>query len=143
MQNVMKLNNAQLAKLKKSITVMKCHEAHRVEAPNYNICKYVKFGAISWKIDILPVTAYSKFESENSFVHMLLILLWLSSAQQISFLPSRIRFYQVDFYVVNYIFPSPNLRFFSIKSPSVTQRSASQEKKKRLKRENTRRLFFT
>ena len=24
---------------------------------NYNVCEYVKFGAISWKIDILSITA--------------------------------------------------------------------------------------
>ena len=47
-----------------------------------------------------------KFESENSFAHKLLINLWLSSAQQISFL-RRVN-------LVNYKFPS-------LKSPSVTQ----------------------
>ena len=40
---------------------------------NYIFCENAKFGSISWKIDILPVTAQLKFESENSLAHMLLI----------------------------------------------------------------------
>ena len=52
----------------------------------------------------------------NSFPHVLLIK---SSAQQILFLPSQIK--------VNYRFPFPILRCFSAISPSVTQRSVSQE----------------
>ena len=32
---------------------------------DYNFCEYVKFGAISCKIDILPKTASLKFKSEN------------------------------------------------------------------------------
>ena len=37
---------------------------------NYDFCEYVKFGAISWKIDILSITALLKFESENPFAYM-------------------------------------------------------------------------
>ena len=40
---------------------------------NYNFCEYVKFWAISWKLDILSITSEFKFASENSFAHMLLI----------------------------------------------------------------------
>ena len=39
-------------------------------AKNYDLCEYVKFGTISWKIGILPVTAWIKFESKISFVHL-------------------------------------------------------------------------
>ena len=40
---------------------------------NQNFCEYVKFGAISLKLDILSVTAqaYKKFESENSLAQIL------------------------------------------------------------------------
>ena len=37
---------------------------------NYDLCEYVEFGAISRKIDILSITASSKFESKNSFAHV-------------------------------------------------------------------------
>ena len=37
---------------------------------NYDFCENVKFGAISWKIDILSITAYLKFESKNPFAHL-------------------------------------------------------------------------
>ena len=30
---------------------------------NYDFCEYVKFGEISWKIDILSITSKLKFES--------------------------------------------------------------------------------
>ena len=75
---VTKLNDSQLAKLKKSIPVMLLLWNFRVEAvglqnSNYTIFVNIKFGAISWKIDILAITAQLKFESENSFAHMLLI----------------------------------------------------------------------
>ena len=36
---------------------------------NCNFCEYLKFGAISWKINILPITALFKFKSENSFAY--------------------------------------------------------------------------
>ena len=39
----------------------------------YNFCQYVKFGAFSLKIDILPITAELKFESKNSFAHMFFV----------------------------------------------------------------------
>ena len=57
-----------------------CHEIYRVKAfalknyklylKNYDFCEYVKFGAISWKFDILSITAESKLESKNPFAHM-------------------------------------------------------------------------
>ena len=37
---------------------------------NYDFCEYVRFGAISWKFDILSITAQSKFESKNPFPHI-------------------------------------------------------------------------
>ena len=57
-----------------------CHEICRVEAVDleysnytFNIitfCEFVKFGAISWNIDNLPITASLKFESENFYAHV-------------------------------------------------------------------------
>ena len=35
---------------------------------NYNFCEYVKFGAISWKFDILSIT--TELESKSPFAHM-------------------------------------------------------------------------
>ena len=45
----------------------------KLYSKNYNFCECGEIGAVSWKIDILPITAWLKFESENSFAHMLLI----------------------------------------------------------------------
>ena len=57
------LNGSQLAKMKKFIPTCYCHEIYREEAvglksskytfKNFDVCEYVKFGAISLKIDIL------------------------------------------------------------------------------------------
>ena len=33
-------------------------------------CEYVKFGAISWKSDILSLTAELKFKTKYPFAHM-------------------------------------------------------------------------
>ena len=53
-------------KLKSIFLTCPCHKIHRVEAvglkssnytfKNDDFCEYVKFGAISWKIDILSIT---------------------------------------------------------------------------------------
>ena len=37
---------------------------------NYEICENGKFGAISWKFDILSITSWLKLEFENSFAHV-------------------------------------------------------------------------
>ena len=53
-----------------------CHEIYRDEAVGLKNaiilekCEYVEFEAISWKIDILSITAWLKFESKNSFAHV-------------------------------------------------------------------------
>ena len=49
-------------------------------------CEYVKFGAVSWTTGILSIKI--KFESKNSFAHMLFISFWLS-AEQSSLLPNQ------------------------------------------------------
>ena len=74
------LNGSQLAKMKKSIPDMSCQEIYRgwsswskklqIYLKKYDLCEYVKFGATSWKIDILSITASLKFESKNSFAHV-------------------------------------------------------------------------
>ena len=72
-----------MAKTNCSNSAINCREIYKVEAlglkisklylQTYNFCEFSKFGAISWKINILLITALLKFESENSFAHMLLI----------------------------------------------------------------------
>ena len=37
---------------------------------NYDTCENVKFGAISWKFDILSITAKLKLKFKNSFAHV-------------------------------------------------------------------------
>ena len=81
---MLKLNHSQLAKLEKSVPLScHCHEIYKVEAvsqknfnnnfKNYDFYEYVKFGVISLEIDILSINASIKFESENSFAHILFI----------------------------------------------------------------------
>ena len=47
------------------------HEAVGLKTSNYtfnhDFCEYVKFGPISWKIDILLITALLKLKSKNPF----------------------------------------------------------------------------
>ena len=81
-------------------------------------CEYVKFGQTSLKIDILPVTTLSKFESK--------ILLHTCNSYDFDYLPhSKLRFYQIDFQL-NTDLPS-QFCVFNAKSPSVTHRSISKE----------------
>ena len=95
-------------------------EIYMVEAvglKNYNYTykitffEYVKFGSISWKIDIMPITAYLFFFFCTHVTHV--------TTQQILFLPNR--------FSVKYIYPVPIFQIFSAKSPSVTQRLFIQE----------------
>ena len=77
------LNDSQLAKLKKSIPLIllpwnflgRCIWSKKFQLyfKNYKCCEYVKFGANSWKSEILEITAEFKFFTENSFAHMLLV----------------------------------------------------------------------
>ena len=70
---------------------LKCHfyKISRVEAIDLKLYfkkyEYVRFGAVSWKIDNLSITAYSKLESKNPFAHMWPIWVWLTTAHHISF----------------------------------------------------------
>ena len=69
----MGINGSQLAEKKKVFLSCYFHEIYRVEAvgleklqlylQNYDFCEYAEFGAISWKIDILPITSYLKLKS--------------------------------------------------------------------------------
>ena len=73
------LNGSQLAKMKKSIPDMSLpwnlqgwsswSKKLQIYLKNYDLCEYVEFGAILWKFDILSITAWLKFESQNSFAH--------------------------------------------------------------------------
>ena len=61
------LNGSQLAKMKKSIPDMSLpwnllgwsswSKKLQIYLKNYDLCEYVEFGAISWKFDILSITA--------------------------------------------------------------------------------------
>ena len=70
---------------------------------NYDICENVKFGAISWKFDILSITAKLKLEFK--------ILLHMCDTYNCDYLKySTFRFYLIDFQL-NTRFPFPILRF--------------------------------
>ena len=116
-------------KCKSTFLTCHCHEIYREavglkKVPiiylknNYIFCEYVKFGAISLKIDIFLITAQLKFESKSSFAQMWHILL-LSDANHILFLLNR--------FSVKYRFPF-QFCVLTLKSPSVTQRSVSLKK---------------
>ena len=60
------LNGSQLAKWKSRFLTCPCHKIYREEAVGlkvqlyfkyYAFCEYVNFGVISWKFDILSITA--------------------------------------------------------------------------------------
>ena len=132
-------------KLKIVFFACPCHKIYRVEAvksKNVQYCytwkiimfanNYVKFGAISWKIDILSITAWLKFESKSSFAHMWRMLLWLSDAHHISFLLNR--------FSVRYRFPFPILHFWPQNHLALLKDRFL--KKMLLKRAKTDRLFF-
>ena len=65
--NFIFLNGSQLAKMKKSIPDMSLpwnlsgwsswSKKSQIYLKNYELCEYVEFGAISWKFDILSITA--------------------------------------------------------------------------------------
>ena len=68
-------------KWKRVFLTCPCHEIYRDVAVGlksckyslkniYDLCEYVEFGAISWKFDILSITAQLKFESKNSFAQV-------------------------------------------------------------------------
>ena len=81
---------------------------------------YVKFEAISWKIDILSITVSLKFEFENSSAPM-----WhMYDCDYL--LHTTFCFFLIDFQLNTYS-PSQFCGFFTIKSPSIIQRSVSQE----------------
>ena len=92
----------------------------------------MKFGAISWKIDNLPITAEVRIW-EFFCSHVTHILLWLSPALQISFLLSKI--------LVYYRFPFLILRFSAQNHLALLKDRFFN--KILLIRANTRRLFFT
>ena len=101
-----------------------CHNIYRVEAvglslfnctfKNYDFCKYVEFGAISWKFDILLITAWSNLN--------LKILLLICGTYNCDYLlHTAFCLYLTDFQLIQ--ISLPNFAFFTVKSPSITQRS--------------------
>ena len=73
------LNGSQLVKLKKSIPLMQGRSSWsrklQLYLKTYDFCEYVKSGAISCKINILPITSWLKFKAEKSFAHVLLLFI--------------------------------------------------------------------
>ena len=74
-------NDSQVAKLKIVFPLCHCHEIYRVKEgvrlknSNYTLkkhifCEYLKFRAISWKIDFSSIAAKLKLKSEITFAHM-------------------------------------------------------------------------
>ena len=90
-----------------------CHKIYRVETVGlkksnntFQITIFVSlwnFGAISWKFDILSMTAWLKFESKNPFAQMWPIWLWLATVHHIWFLLNK--------FSVKYRLPFPILHF--------------------------------
>ena len=71
---------------------------------------YVKFGAASWKLDILSLTAWFKFESKNSFAHYV--------THNCDYLPhahTTFCFYLIEFKQISL----PYFAFFTVKSPTT------------------------
>ena len=90
-----------------------CHEIYREEAvglksfqlcfENYNFCEYVKFGAISWKFDILSITALKL---------NLTLLLHICDSFKCDYLPhTKFRFHLIDLQL-NIDFPSQFCIFY-------------------------------
>ena len=75
------------------------------------------FEAISWKLLYFVNNCLVKFESRNPFAHVWYVSLWLSAAHNFSFL--------LNWFSIKCKFPFPNFEFFTIKTPSVTQRLVS------------------
>ena len=96
---------------------------------NNAFCEYVKFGVISWKFDILLITALLKFESKIPFAHVWHVSFWLSAAHHISYLLNR--------FSLKYGFSFQILRVFTVNH--LKDRFL---KKIPLKRAKTQRLFF-
>ena len=120
-------------KWKSTFLTCPCHEICRVEAVGLNnsnytwkitISEYVKFGAISWKCDILSITARSKLKSKSPFAHV-------CDTHDCGYLPHTILLFPLNKkcfinFQLNTDFPSI-FAFFTVKSCNVTQRSVSQE----------------
>ena len=125
-------------KWKRTIVTCPCHKIYREGTialktcnyilKNYDFCEYVKLREISWKIDILSITAYWKFESK-----MRRISLWLTTTHHLSFLLNH-----QSRFSVQYRFP--NFAFCSEKSPGLTQRSVSQQNA--VKKSKTSKVLF-
>ena len=89
--------------------VCPCHEIYRIEAvglsisnnifKNHDFCEYVKFWAISWKFDILSITASLKFQSKNPFTYAnLKIVLHMYDMYNCNYPPhTMFRFLFIDF----------------------------------------------
>ena len=87
--NLPVFNGWQLAKMKKSIPDMSLpwnlwgwsswSKKLQKYLKNYDICENVKFGAISWKFDILSITAWLKLEFKKFFctrVTHIIVIIW-------------------------------------------------------------------
>ena len=101
------------------------HETYRVDAvglrnsnytfKKYNFCEYVKFGAISRKIDILTITASLKFESENSFAQYTRIINTVVIFCTANFVFTESNFSKLQISLPNFAFLAQNHTGFSRK----------------------------
>ena len=121
------INSSQLVKMKKyRFLTCPCNKTYRVEAvglknsnytfKNYDFRKYVKFGAISGKFDILSISASLQFESKNPFEHNMTHIISIICRTPHFVFSDKYRFLFIILRV-----------FLTVKSPSLTQRSVSQE----------------
>ena len=129
-KHLKRVNGSQLAKLKKYIPdICPCYKIYREEAvglkkfqlylKNYDFCEYVKFGATSWKNWYLVNNCLIKVQIQKIFLH-------IGDTYNCHYLQhTTFRFYLFNFQL-NTDFPS-QFCVFTVKSPSVTQRSVSQE----------------
>ena len=122
------LNGWQLAKWKRVFLTCPCHEIYRDEAVGLKSCKILEKLRYLWKCEI-----WGNIVKIWYFVNNCLIKAWIKNiflhtcdTYNYDYLKySTFRFNFIDFQL--YIdFPS-QFCFFTVKSPSVTQRSVSQE----------------
>ena len=117
-------------KLKSKFLTCPCHKIYREKAVDLKVpiillkimifVNMVKFWAILWKIWYFVINCLNQSSNLKILLHICdTYNCGLFAAHHISFV-----LYQFS---VKYRFPFPNFAFFTVKPPSVTQRSVSQE----------------
>ena len=126
--NTTYVNGSQLAKMKRVFLTYPCHEIYSdktVGLKNANILEKLWFlwicgiCAILWKFDICQLLL-----NWSSNLKILLQMCDMYNCDNLQH--NTFRFNLLDFHL-NRVFPSQFCGFFTVKSPSVTQRSVSEE----------------